>query len=233
LRIALVEDDPAQLNLVKLWIEEAGHTCQCFENGRTFIRDISHESYDLVILDWVLPDLNGDKVVKWLRSELSWHIPVLFVTVRDEEDDIVHGLSCGADDYMVKPIKRRELLARINALVRRTTSDSVVNRLLEVNEFKFDPENKTVRRGSQEIQMTHKEFDLAYFLFRNIGRIISRGHMLESVWGKNSDLNTRTIDTHVSRIRNKLALSSENGWKLGAVYQHGYRLERREADNGA
>ena len=226
MRIALVEDDTAQSDLVKLWIESAGHQCQSFENGQSFMREIVHESYDLVILDWVLPDLSGDEIVKWLRANLDWYVPVLFVTVKDSEEDIVHGLSCGADDYMVKPITPAEMLARINAIVRRTTPEADTKNVLEVDDFSFDAASKILRKNGQIIDMTHKEFDLSYFLFRNLGRMISRGHLLESVWGKNSDLNTRTVDTHISRIRNKLGLSKDQGWNLGAIYQHGYRLER-------
>jgi len=225
LRIALVEDDPAQSNLLKLWLEEAGHHCQCFDTGKSFMRDISHESYDLVILDWILPDLAGDEIVKWMRAELDWNVPVLFVTIRDSEEDIVHGLSCGADDYMTKPVKPREMLARIEALGRRSITGLDNNKLFELGEFSCDPAAKIIKKNGQVIEMTHKEFDLSCYLFRNAGRILSRGHILESVWGKQSDLNTRTVDTHICRIRNKLALSGDQGWKLNAIYQHGYRLE--------
>ena len=226
MRIAIVEDDKDQAELIKILLEGADNHCRHFKNAKDFMRNISHESYDLVILDWVLPDIGGDEVVKWMRSELDWYVPVLFVTVRDTEEDIVHGLTCGADDYMVKPIREKELMARVEALSRRSTTSSSSGKVLEVDGIKFDPSSKVVSRNGVAIEMTHKEFDLSYFLFRNLGRIMSRGYLLENIWGKNSELNTRTVDTHVSRIRSKLGLNKDDGWKLGAIYQHGYRLEK-------
>lgn len=230
MRIALVEDDPDQAEILGILLNDAGHRCTHFANARQFIRNISHESYDLVILDWVLPDMNGDEVVKWMRSELDWYVPVLFITIRDSEEDIIHGLACGADDYMIKPVRPRELMARIDALSRRGASASSANKSLEVENFVFDPNTKQVSHNGETIEMTHKEFELAYFLFRNLGRIMSRGYLLENIWGKNSDLNTRTVDTHISRIRTKLGLNKDLGWKLGAIYQHGYRLEKWSTD---
>lgn len=226
MRIALVEDDTDQAEMLKILLSDADHRVTHFANARQFMRNISHESYDLVMLDWLLPDLGGDEVVKWMRSELDWYVPVLFITVRDSEEDIIHGLACGADDYMVKPIRPRELMARLEALSRRTATAGSTNKTLEVDTFLFDPNSKQISRDGETIEMTHKEFELAYFLFRNMGRIMSRGYLLENIWGKNSELNTRTVDTHISRIRTKLGLNKELGWKLGAIYQHGYRLEK-------
>jgi len=228
MRIALVEDDSSQSKLVKLMLEKAGYQCFCFHDGKSFMRDIIHETYDLVMLDWQLPDINGDEIVKWMRSELNAYTPVLFVTARDTEEDIVHGLSCGADDYMTKPIRSGEMVARINAIVRRHSPAIDDKQILEVEEFSFDPVNKILKKDGQEIELTHKEFDLSYFLFRNPGKILSRGNILESIWGKSSDLKTRTVDTHISRIRNKLDLTKDKGWNLSSIYQHGYRLEHFE-----
>jgi DNA-binding response OmpR family regulator len=233
LRIAIVEDDHDQAEIVILHLEDAGYTCRHFDNAREFMRNISKESYDLVLLDWLLPDIGGDEVVKWMRKELDWYVPVLFLTVRDSEEDIVHGLHCGADDYMVKPIRPRELLARVEALSRRGASSSPTSKTLEVEGFVFDPASKTISHNGTPVDMTHKEFDLAYFMFRNLGRIMSRGYLLETIWGKNSDINTRTVDTHISRIRSKLGLNKDMGWKLGAIYQHGYRLEKWNSGNDA
>ncbi len=233
MRIAIVEDDLDQANVTKVLLESAEHHCRHFLTAKDFMRNITNESYDLVILDWLLPDIGGDEVVKWMRSELDWYVPVLFVTVRDTEEDIVHGLSCGADDYMVKPLRPMELMARVEALSRRGSTSTVSGKLLEIDNISFDADSKIVTRDGVNIDMTHKEFDLSYFLFRNLGRILSRGYLLENIWGKNSELNTRTVDTHISRIRAKLGLNKEEGWKLGAIYQHGYRLEKWNPDEGS
>lgn len=121
LRIALVEDDAQLAELVSLWLAEAGHACRRYESGKPFLKDISRrETFDLLLLDWNLPDISGDEILITVRRELDWHIPVLFSTSRDSEEDIVHALELGADDYMVKPIRRGELVARIGALVRRS-----------------------------------------------------------------------------------------------------------------
>ena len=149
--------------------------------------------------------------------------------MRDDETDIVTALEAGADDYMIKPVKQMEMLARINALGRRSLAQDDQKQILEVPPFTLDPVARTVERNGDNIEMTYKEFDLAMFLFRNIGRIMSRGHILENVWGRNPDINTRTVDTHISRLRNKLGLNKENGWKLSAIYQHGYRLEKLDS----
>lgn len=227
MRIAYLEDDVEQAKLVMLWLEDAGHHCQHFGSGRAFIRGVNKDSFDILLLDWLLPDMNGDEVLHWVREKLDWHIPVLFITQRDAEEDIVQALERGADDYMVKPVKLRELLARIAALGRRMGGpQEAASEILEAPPYIFNQNTHVISRNGVNIETTHKEFDLALFLFRNQGRVLSRGHILESVWGQNPDLNTRTVDTHISRLRNKLGLNKHDGWKLSAIYQHGYRLER-------
>jgi DNA-binding response OmpR family regulator len=153
-------------------------------------------------------------------------VPVLFTTARDAEADIVQALKAGADDYLVKPLRKQELLARVEALGRRARPKPRTAEHLKLAEFDVDVDRRVVNRHGVEVDLTQKDFDLAVFLFRNVGNLVSRGHILESVWGRTSDLNTRTVDTHVSRLRSKLGLVPENGWKLTAVYQHGYRLEQ-------
>lgn len=231
-RIALLEDDAQQAKLVSLWLEAAGHACQHFESGKLFIKNVSHDSFDLLLLDWNLPDIDGDEVLSWVRQRVDWHIPVLFVTSRDSEEDIVHVLERGADDYMVKPIRRGELLARVAALARRSQGTGKEKEKIETGDLTLDLVHRSILRGGEPIELTGKEFDLALFLVKHIGRILSRGHILESVWGRSPDINTRTVDTHVSRIRKKLDLNPERGWRLSAIYQHGYRLERIDHGTG-
>ncbi len=225
MRIAILEDDSIQSDLLSLWLQEAGHQCKAFTHGKDFLREVGRESYDFFLLDWMIPDQSGTEVLTWLRANLKEYVPVLFVTARDEEEDIVTALSAGADDYMIKPLRKRELLARIDAIARRSRP-AVTQEPFSQDEFLIDPERRTIHRDGEEISLTQKDFELALFLFRNLGRLMSRGHILESVWGRSAEINTRTVDTHVSRLRSKLGLTQENGWRLSAVYQHGYRLER-------
>lgn len=228
MRIALVEDDLAQAELMQVWLEASEHQCRHQISGQAFIKMVRQESFDLLIIDWCLPDMSGIEILKWVRDHLDWPIPVLFATSRNEEADIVLALESGADDYMVKPVKRSEMLARINALGRRSQTGAVEAQILEFGIYTVDQNRHIIRRSDEAIEMTQKEYDLAVFLFQNSGRLVSRGHILESVWGRNPDLNTRTVDTHVSRIRHKLHLGPESGWRLSTVYQHGYRLENIE-----
>lgn len=228
MRIALLEDDPEQAHYMRVWFEAAGHACVHFTLGEKFLRAGVTDSFDLLVLDWLLPDINGDEVLVKLRAQFDWHIPVLFVTGRDSERDIVYALEHGADDYMIKPAKPLEMLARITALSRRAGMQSAKNEVFEVGAYRVDSVHHAISRAGEPLELTHKEFDLAALLLKNVGRLISRKHIMASIWGQRSDLNTRTVDTHMSRIRNKLGLMPSNGWRLSAVYQHGYRLERIE-----
>lgn len=233
MRIALLEDEPNLAELMTLWLSDHGHTVAAYNGGETLINALRRESYDLLVLDWMVPDIDGEKVLAWVREHVEWHIPIIFVTQRDEEEDIVRILGQGADDYLVKPVRQRELLARIAALARRAQLDAPQDPVLEFPPFAFDTIERLVRFGDRAVQLTQKEMDLAVFLFRNAGRILSRDHILESVWGHRPGMNTRTVDTHVSRLRNKLDLGPASGWRLTGIYHHGYRLERVSDDGEA
>lgn len=225
MRIALLEDDEHQAEVVKLWLKDAGYDCQVYGTGQDFKKGVSHDSFDAYIIDWMLPDTDGLQVLSWVREQKGSYTPVLFVTQRDSEEDVVQALEHGADDYMVKPAKQKELVARLKSVIRRSVPPEESGNQLEIGGYHVDTVARSVSFSGQSVELTNKEFDLALFLFRNIGRILSRGHILETVWGRSAKINTRTVDTHVSRLRNKLELHPENGWKLSAVYQHGYRLE--------
>lgn len=229
MRIALLEDDREQITLLKGWLEAAGHSVHAHERGRDFLREVARESFDVFLLDWMIPDKSGTEVLAWIRANLKERVPVLFVTARDAEEDIVSVLRAGADDYLVKPLRKMELLARIEAVVRRARPEERETEVLVEGDICIDTGRREVTRQGETVELTQKDFDLALFLFRNQGRLLSRGHIYESVWGASTEINTRTIDTHISRIRTRLNLSPESGWRLAAVYQHGYRLEKLSA----
>ncbi len=226
MRVALLEDDIDHANLLVQWLTNAGHHVEHIDSSHKFIRKIKNDSYDLLILDWLVPEMSGLEVLKWIRENIDWPVPTMFVTAMDREDDIVSGLQAGADDYMIKPIKQRELLARMKAVERRSVSISDDEEVVNLEPFQIDKANRAIRRDGKAIELTQKEYELALFLFRNQGRVMSRAHILENVWGRNPIINTRTVDTHVSRIRGKLGISADEGWRLTSIYQHGYRLER-------
>jgi DNA-binding response OmpR family regulator len=225
-RVAILEDDPDQAEIVSAWLTDAGHTIELHEAGKSFLRAVRRDSFDLYLLDWVLPDISGIEVLEKLRDELEDYTPVVIATARDEEQSIVRGLEAGADDYIVKPVRRNELVARVNAIRRRAAGGKPEQDELEFAPYVLNVSAKSTYRDGKPVTLTKREFDLALFLFRNAGKVISRGHMLEAIWGiDNESVSTRTIDTHVSRLRRKLRLGPTSGWKLSAVYQHGYRME--------
>ncbi len=224
LRIGMLEDDIDQANRASGWITERGHQCEVFYESESFQRAFRKTSYDVVTLDWNLPDGTGIEILTWLRQSLVSDVPVIFITARQAEADIVSALEKGADDYLVKPVRQFELLARIGALARRAQPETEV---LEYDPYVFDTSNRQVSVDDEVVRLTEKEYDLALFLFRNRGRVLSRQHLLTSVWGTSAELNTRTVDTHASRLRKKLKLSATEKWKLTSIYQHGYRLEER------
>lgn len=232
MRIGLLEDDSHQAQVMQVWLQAVGHDCQIYLTGEAFREAVAQAPFDLLILDWLLPDTNGIEILHWVRANCDWHVPVIFVTRMDKEEDVVLALEQGADDYMTKPVKPLEMLARITALVRRAHPQNERSNGLAIGPYRLNVNSRTIDHAGERVDLTHKEFDLALFLFRNTGRLLSRGQILEAVWGTTADLNTRTVDTHISRIRNKLGLMPENGWKLSAVYQHGYRLERLDQAAG-
>ena len=224
-RIAILEDDPDQLALIKRWVSEDGHDVHPFQDGRETMKQAGRESFDLFILDWQVPDVSGTEVLQWLRANVSKKVPILFVTVRDSEQDIVFALENRADDYMIKPARQQELIARVHALLRRAYPREE-DKQLSFPPFQIDTQRGEIRRDGAKIDLTPKEFDLAVVLFRNMGRLMSRGNLQEAVWGRSGDLATRTVDTHVSQVRKKLDLRSETGFRVVPVYNYGYRLEQ-------
>jgi len=212
------------LDLARRTLEGIGHDVHCFIDGRTLQRELRRESFDLLILDWELPDISGIEVVRWARENLEQPVPVLFVTNRCEESDVIEGLSAGADDFMVKPIRIGELTARVNALLRRAYPQKCSGAFV-IGRYSFDPATAQIRVGDENIVLKQREFDLAVFLFQNVGRLLSRKHLLEAVWGIEAEVTSRSLDTHASRLRAKLGLMPENGYRLVAIYSVGYRLE--------
>lgn len=231
--IGILEDDPDQSQVIAEWLADAGHQSHVYADGTQLVRGLKSHGFEMLLLDWQVPGMNGMEVLEWVRANLSWRIPVIFVTVRDQEDQIVTALETGADDYLTKPLSKAILLARMQAVARRSgleeaDNDHQVN--VEVGPFAFNRQSGQCTRAGELIELTKREFDLALYFFRNIGRILSRELLLHHVWNLSGDMQTRTVDTHVSRLRSKLGLRPDSGWNLSAVYHYGYRLEQVAAD---
>lgn len=225
MRIAYLEDDAAQAELVRHWLDEVGHTCQHQGNGRDFMSLLRRETFDLLVLDWEVPDMSGFAVLEELRASGN-KVPVLFATQRDDEPSIVGALSHGADDYMIKPVRRAELLARITALGRRSgVAGEEKETSFALGPWQVDKTRRQILVDGEPARLTDKDFDLACYLFQHVGKLLSRAHLLEKVWGIMTPIESRTVDVHVSRIRRSLQIRPERGYRIKTVYQHGYRLE--------
>lgn len=225
MRIAYLEDDMAQAELVTHWLQEAGHNCIHLANGRDFMSLLRRDTFDILVLDWEVPDMNGYAVLEEVRASGN-QTPVLFATQRDDESSIVGALSQGADDYMVKPTKQAELLARITALGRRAgVAEMDEEKALTVGPWVVDRARRQILLDEDPVKLTDKDYELASYLFQNVGKLMSRAHLLEKVWGIMTPIESRTVDVHISRIRRSLQIRPERGYRIKTVYQHGYRLE--------
>jgi len=224
MHIAVLEDDNDQRALLELWVGSGQHTTRGFGTATEFIEGAKRERFDLLLIDWMLPDGTGADVLHWVRGNLGWDLPVVVVTARDDEATVVAALKMGADDFVVKPPKPMELLARLENVARRVKPGGLP--VLRLGSFEVDIASHRLSLDGAPITLTQKEFDLSVYLFQNPGKLLSRDHLLNKIWGLNTDVDTRTVDTHVSRLRKKLLLDGSKGWKLTPIYGYGYRFDR-------
>lgn len=223
--IAILEDDPAQLENVTTHLEAEGHTVISASSIKDFYASCITQPIDMAILDWELPDGTGLDVLARLRNETGSNVPVFFITQRDSEVDIVNALDAGADDYLVKPVRAHELKARVKALGRRSGAIDE-SQVIELGPIRIDKASRHVSFDGEEVKLTNKDYHLACCILANPGKLMSREFLLKTVWGLTSEINTRTVDVHISRIRRALKIGPEIGYALRNIYQHGYRLEK-------
>jgi DNA-binding response OmpR family regulator len=225
MRIAILEDERPLAEEVQNILLPAGHNCVWFNNGQRLINQLLHETFDVLLLDWNVPDVSGIQVLQWAIANMEMRPSILVLTSRADEEDIVAALQAGADDYLVKPPVPAVLLARIEAVCRRTFPEPPANGVEIYGDYVFNTRSKTATVHGEEIALTAKEFGLSLMLFRNVNRTLSRAYIFETIWGGSPDIMTRTLDAHVSKIRTKLGLRPVNGYKLVPAYAYGYRLE--------
>jgi DNA-binding response OmpR family regulator len=223
MRIGVLEDEASQVELYRLWLGTARHEAVFYGTVAQFLNALPNEKFDLLIIDRQLPDGNGETALAWVREHLGWEIPVVFVTAHDVEADVVTALRLGANDYVVKPPKYFELIARIEGLARR--AHPAPSTLLKFGVYEIDQGNRQLRLHGKVADLTQKEYELACYMFQSPGRLLSRVHLLEKIWGLEAEIDTRTVDTHVSRLRRKLQIYPEQGWEIVSVYGYGYRME--------
>jgi len=227
MRIAYLEDDADLAATVSDWLRDAGYEVEWFTSGVACAQAVSNQRFDLCLLDWLVPDLSGTEVLARLQIKLRRAMPpVVFTTGRDSEEDVVSVLTAGADDYIVKPLSRPLLLARLDAVTRRQRGVSGGSLRQDFGRLKVDHGRREVLLDNERVALTERETDLALFLFQNIGRALSREKLIQVVWTQAPRVDTRTVDVHISLLRRKLGLAPEHGWRLTSIYGHGYRLER-------
>lgn len=224
MKIYILEDDQDQSDLYELWLDD--YDCTVFDKARDLIKQIPFAVPDVLLIDWNLPKVDGLDVLHWLKGSRYENIPVIFLTSRNDEDDIVKALSDGADDYITKPANEAVLKARINAVTRRLNnkSNTIKKEIFDSSPYSFNNKSNSVSYKNSNVTLTHKEYELALYFFKNEGLLISRDQLLESIWIKSSEVSTRTVDTHISRLRKKLLLNGTHGWKLVSIYHQGYKL---------
>jgi len=220
--ILVIEDDAHIADLVRKNLELAGFACRSFPSAETAEQHLKQSQASLIILDLGLPGMDGVEFTRRLR-QADRHVPVLMLTARTTDADKVLGFEIGADDYLTKPFSTQELVARVRALLRRTTvaPDSVT---LIRGDLRIDPERREVRLQDERIELTSLEFDLLYFLANRPGRVYSRDALMEQVWGHDRLVDSRSIDSLVSRLRRKLEPTSDAPKYIQTVWGAGYRF---------
>jgi DNA-binding response OmpR family regulator len=230
MKVALLDDDQSHNALVASVLDPAGFLCVSFTQPSKFLSELRKQTFDLVILDWNMPEFSGVETLKLLRADPATAPPVLLLTSRSVEADLVAGLNAGADDYIVKPLQPQVLLARVNAVARRIHRPPGSPTTEQHGPYRLDPGAHTASWNGHVEALTPKEFQLVSLLFNNLSRPLSREYLLRRIWGQRPDLETRTLDAHVSRLRAKLNLRPTNGFRLSTVYGFGYRLEACDPD---
>jgi DNA-binding response OmpR family regulator len=219
--ILIVEDDPRIVDLIAKNLESVGYECHRSPDGGAALADFARLKPALVVLDLGLPGLDGLEVARRIRS--SSDVPILMVTARSSETEKLLGLEIGADDYVTKPFSTAELVARVRALLRRS-SGTLSERVIEIGDLRIDPARRAVERARSALPVTTLEFDLLYFLASRPGRVFSRDDLLEHVWGSDRIVDDRSIDSLVSRVRRKIEMDPARPRYIQTVWGAGYRF---------
>lgn len=215
LKILVVEDEKAIANLIKMNLSQEGYSCAVAYDGKQAADLIEQNTYDLILLDIMLPEIDGYELLAYIRPTST---PVIFITAKGSVEDRIKGLRLGADDYIVKPFQIGELLARVEAILRRTGKMTTEYELFNVY---VNTESRTVRKSGEIVELTMKEFDLLVELIRNKNVALYRDYLYEKVWNEPFMGETRTIDSHIQRLRKKLDWDEH----IKTVFRVGYRLE--------
>ena len=223
--ILIIEDDKKISALVAKNLEAAGFRCHQAHDGESGLKEFKRLNPSLIVLDIMIPLVDGLEVARRVRREST--VPILMLTARSTEGDKVLGFEIGADDYLTKPFSTRELVARIRALLRRSSA-GMTEEILVRGDLEIDPSRYEVRRGDQPIELTTLEFNLLYFLACRPGRVYSRESLMGQVWGDDRIVDTRSIDSLISRLRRKIEVDSANPQYIQTVWGAGYRFPQMD-----
>ncbi len=222
-RIMIVEDEPAIQQMIAFNIAQAGYKPVCVHDAEAAMNDINDVLPDLILLDWMLPKMSGIEFARMLRRHArTQRIPIILLTARSDESDKVNGLESGADDYVTKPFSPRELLARINAVLRRRAPEAL-NEAVVIDGLVFDPVNHRVTASGSEVMLGPTEYRLLHFLMTHADRVYSRAQLLDRVWGDHVFVEERTVDVHIRRLRKALKTVGKEGL-IKTVHGAGYRF---------
>lgn len=223
-KLLLVEDDSALAELLEYRFESEGYDVRVTSDGDEAMVMADEDTPDLVILDWMVEGLSGIEVCRRLRREKATaHVPIIMLTAREAEDDRVRGLETGADDYITKPFSPRELLARVAAVLRRVRP-ALAGETIEVGDMRLDPVAHRLERRGQELQVGPTEYRLIKFFMEHPRRVFSRGQLLDAVWGTGSEIEERTVDVHIRRLRKAITVENLRD-PIRTVRSAGYALE--------
>ncbi|WP_417352990.1 response regulator transcription factor [Flavobacterium alkalisoli] len=203
MKLLIVEDEPQLLSVIRKGLSEKNYDVSAAMDGTTALEMINDNHFDVVVLDLMLPDINGIEICRRLRNAGNF-VPILMLTALGSSENIVTGLNAGADDYMAKPFKFTELEARINALARRAGQEQKPVEIITIDNLEIDRRAKTVKREGELIALTSKEFKLLYYLAKNTGITLSREKILDNVWNINFDMNTNVVDVYINYLRKKI-----------------------------
>ena len=223
-KLLLVEDDPALSELLEYRFQNEGYSVRCTKDDDDALILAREEVPDLIILDWMIEGTSGIEVCRQLRRDKQTaHVPIIMLTAREAEDDRVRGLQMGADDYLTKPFSPRELLARVAAVMRRIRP-ALAGETIEVGDITLDPVAHKVQRRGEALQLGPTEFRLLKFFMESPGRVFSRGQLLDGVWDNGSDIELRTVDVHIRRLRKAIELDGVKD-PIRTVRSAGYALD--------
>lgn len=224
-QILVVEDEPSIAEVVSLYLRRAGYQVQIARDGGEALDRLDESTPDLVVLDLMLPEVDGMEITRWLRDRSD--VPIIMLTARREEADRIAGLEIGADDYVVKPFSPQELVSRVRAVLRRTSgsTDVTAEEPLKFNDLQVDPRTRLVTSHGSEITLTAKEFDMLWLLACHPRQVFTRDQLLERIWGASDYIDPSTVTVHVRRLREKIERDASNPENIITVWGIGYKFE--------